>query len=112
MFESILLQQTVGLSLDFSFLYRKAGGSRGVRGPGQAECRQRRAGLVNITPTTGNVSVGRFSSTALPARALSSTVVAVVRRPAQAMPSTVRCSCQPSGKRECASSLSAVRSCG
>jgi len=35
-FESISLQQTVGLSLDFSFLYRKAGSCRGVRGPGQA----------------------------------------------------------------------------
>ena len=30
----------------------------------------------------------------------------------QAKPSTVRCSCQPSGRRECASSLSAVRSRG
>jgi len=35
-FESISLQQTVGLSPDFSFLYRKAGGCRGVGGPGQA----------------------------------------------------------------------------
>ena len=35
-FESSSLQQTVGLSLDFSFLYRKAGICRGVRGPGQA----------------------------------------------------------------------------
>ena len=112
MFESILLQQTVGLSLDFSFLYRKAGIAGACADPARQHGRQRRAGLVNITPTTGNVSVGRFSSTALPARALSSTVVAVVRRPAQAMPSTVRCSCQPSGKRECASSLSAVRSWG
>jgi len=31
---------------------------------------------------------------------------------AQAKPSTVRCSCQASGRRECASSLSAVRSRG
>jgi hypothetical protein len=30
----------------------------------------------------------------------------------QAKPSTVRCSCQPSGRRECTSSLSAVRSRG
>jgi hypothetical protein len=35
-FESIPLQQTVRLSRDFSFLYRKAGSCRGVRGPGQA----------------------------------------------------------------------------
>ena len=32
--------------------------------------------------------------------------------PAQAKPSMVRCSCQPSGRRECASSLSVVRSGG
>jgi hypothetical protein len=35
-FESISLQQTVRLLQDFSFLYRKAGSCRGVRGPGQA----------------------------------------------------------------------------
>jgi hypothetical protein len=35
-FESIPLQQTVRLSRDFSFLYRKAGRCRGVRGLGQA----------------------------------------------------------------------------
>ena len=35
-FESTSLQQTVHLSPDFSFLYRKAGGCRGVGGPGQA----------------------------------------------------------------------------
>jgi hypothetical protein len=35
-FESISLQQTVRLSRDFSFLYRKAANCRGVRGPGQA----------------------------------------------------------------------------
>jgi hypothetical protein len=35
-FESVSLQQTVRLSPDFSFLYRKAGGCRGVGGPGQA----------------------------------------------------------------------------
>src|SRR6516165_12582618 len=69
-FESSPLQQTVGLSLDFSFLYRKAGSCRGVRGPGQATRPAETPGLVNITPTAGNVSVGRFSSTALPARAV------------------------------------------
>src|SRR5262249_48298409 len=35
-FESISLQQTVRLSRDFSFLYRKPGSCRGVRGLGQA----------------------------------------------------------------------------
>src|SRR5438045_5315510 len=35
-FESTSLQQTVRLSRDFSFLYRKADSCRGVRGPGQA----------------------------------------------------------------------------
>ena len=35
-FESISLQQTVRLSRDLSFLYRKAGSCRGVRGPGQS----------------------------------------------------------------------------
>jgi hypothetical protein len=35
-FESSSLQQTVRLSRDFSFPYRKAGSCRGVRGPGQA----------------------------------------------------------------------------
>ena len=35
-FESSPLQQTVRLSRDFSFPYRKAGSCRGVRGPGQA----------------------------------------------------------------------------
>ena len=65
-FESILLQQTVRLSRDFSFLYRKVGRCRGVRGPGGQHGRQRREGLVNITPIAGNVSVGRYSSTAVP----------------------------------------------
>ena len=32
--------------------------------------------------------------------------------PAQAKPSAARCACQVSGRRECARSLSAVRSCG
>jgi len=39
---------------------------RGARArPGAG--RQRRAGLVNITPTVGSISVGRYSSTAVPA---------------------------------------------
>src|SRR5262252_1002300 len=35
----------------------------------------------------------------------------VLAQPGQAKPSTVRCWCQVSGRRECTSSLSAVRSC-
>jgi hypothetical protein len=34
-FESISLQQTVSLSRDFSFVYRKDGSCRGVRGLGR-----------------------------------------------------------------------------
>src|SRR6516225_12162600 len=74
-FESSSLQQTVRHSLDFSFPYRKAGSCRGVREPGQAARRQRRAGLVNITPTADNISVGPFFSTAAPAGTVSPTVV-------------------------------------
>ena len=48
-----LLQQTVRLSLDFSFLYRKPGSCRGVRGPARRYGRQRRVGLVNITRIYG-----------------------------------------------------------
>ena len=36
-FESTFLHQTVRLSLDFSFLYRKADSCRGVRGPGKPQ---------------------------------------------------------------------------
>ena len=68
------LQQTVRLSRDFSFRYRKAGRCRGVCGPGQAHGRQRRAGLVNITPTAGNISVGPYSSTAVPTRRFATVV--------------------------------------
>jgi hypothetical protein len=65
-FGSTSLQQTVRLSLDFSFLYRKAGSCRGVcAGPARRHGRQRRTGLVNITPTAGNISVGPYSSTAV-----------------------------------------------
>ena len=72
-FESTPLQQTVPLSLDFSFRYRKVASCRGVRGPGQAArpAETRRARQHHAT--AGNVSVGHFSSTAVPAR--------VVRRP-------------------------------
>ena len=40
----------------------------GCAGPARRHGRQRRAGLVNIAPIAGNVSVGRDSSTAVPAR--------------------------------------------
>ena len=36
-------------------------------GPPRRHGRQRRAGLVNVTPTAGNISVGPYSSTAMPA---------------------------------------------
>src|SRR6516225_590303 len=39
-------------------------------GPARRHGRQKHAGLVNITPTAGNVSVGPFSSTAVPTRAV------------------------------------------
>ncbi len=93
-------------------------------GPARRHGRQRRAGLVNITPTAGNVSVGPYFSTAAPARRFASVVALVPSEvglamrpsaefdPAQAKPSTVRCSCQPSGRRECSSCLSALRSGG
>jgi len=70
-FEFGSLQQTVGVSLDFSFLYPKAGSCRGVRGPGQAARPAETQGLVNIRPTAGNVSVGRFPSTAVLAKAFA-----------------------------------------
>jgi len=77
-FESTSLQQTVRLSRDFSFLYRKAGGCRGVGGSGQAARPAETRRVVNITPIAGNVSVGPYSSTAVPARRFT-TVVALVR---------------------------------
>jgi hypothetical protein len=69
-FESGSLQQTVRFSRDFFLLYRKAGSCRGVRGHGQAARPAETRRLLNITPAAGKVSVGRFSSTAVPARAV------------------------------------------
>ena len=43
-------------------------------GPARRHGRQRRAGLVNITPIAGNVSVGPYSSTAVPARRFATVV--------------------------------------
>jgi hypothetical protein len=54
-FESGSLQQTVSLSLDFSFLYRKAGSCRGVRGFGQVARPAETRRAVNITPTADNI---------------------------------------------------------
>ena len=52
---------------------------RRASGPARRHGRQRRAGLVNITPTAGNVSVGPYSSTAVPARRFAS-VLSLVRQ--------------------------------
>ena len=41
-------------------------------GPARRHGRQRRAGLVNITPTAGNISVEPYPSTAVPARRFAS----------------------------------------
>jgi hypothetical protein len=60
---------------------------------GSQQCRQWPASEVRL-PRGAAISVSFYCATA------------------QARPSTVRCSCQPSGRRECASSLSAVRSRG
>jgi len=95
-------------------------------GPVRRHRRQRHAGLVNFTPTGGKISVGPYSSTAAPPARFGDSDDAgpqqagclgtyrsrlgVESDQAHANPSTARCSCQPSGRRECASSLSAVRS--
>src|SRR6516162_9510167 len=49
-------------------------------GPVRRHGRQRHVGLVNIEPTAGNVSVGHFSSTTVPAGTVLSTVVPLVRQ--------------------------------
>jgi len=74
--------------------------------------------LVGNTRTGADISAGSYSSTAVVLT--SSRVIAAVAAQSsccwaqllKAKPSTVRCSCQPSGKRECASSSPAVRSRG
>ena len=87
--------------------------------------RQRRAKPRNNEPRSGSVSVERYSSTAVLLAAVRDIGGAGRKRDrlprgkrcrwsfelgsAQATPSTVRCSCQASGRCECASSLSAVR---
>jgi len=109
-------RQSVSLGISPSCIEKPAVAA-GCAGPARRHGRQRRAGLVNITPIAGDISVERYSGTAVPARRFATCkrgrVSGVTRLgPAQAKPSTVRCSCQPSGRRECASSLSAVRSRG
>src|ERR1700720_589902 len=65
-FESISLQQTVSLSPAAAFKGREPGFPRGF---GQLACRlgqQRLAGCFDIASTGGNISVGPYSSTAVP----------------------------------------------
>jgi hypothetical protein len=64
-FESISLQQTVCLSPGAAFEGREPGFPRGF---GQLACQpgqQRLAGCFDIASTGGNISVGRYSSTAV-----------------------------------------------
>ena len=76
-FESTPLQQTVGVSPSFSSVRGKARSFRGCAGCLRGAWSQRRAGLGNIAPRGGIVSVGRYSSTAvLPMR--FATVAALV----------------------------------
>src|SRR5258708_11651550 len=65
-FESSSLQETVSLSREFAFLGWEARVFRGCAGWGEGCGRQRRTGRGNIGPTVGNISVGPYSSTALP----------------------------------------------
>ena len=123
-FESIPLQQTVRLSPDFAFVPRKARVFRQFEDYAGRRGRQRRSKPHNIEPTSGSVSVELYSSTAVLLDAVREIGGAGRKRrrspgvndlggalsfgSAQAKPSTIRCSCQASGRRECASSLSAV----
>jgi hypothetical protein len=100
----------------------------GWAGPAKRLGRQRRTKLVKIAPTADNISVGPYFSTAMPPARFGDSGdtgpqqarwlvtcrcwLGVDADRAQVMPSTIRCSCQPSGRRDCASSLSAVRSRG
>src|SRR5215472_12453409 len=64
-FESIPLQQTVGLSPDFASVPGKTRVFRHFGGHPGRQRQQRRAKPSNIAPRRGNVSVGRYSSTAV-----------------------------------------------
>ena len=112
------------LARDFSFLYRKAGSCRSVwprpggmvgrDAQGTSTSRQ----LLEIS-LSGSIPVPQCRLGALqPGCTGAPREIGLAMRPsfefgpAQGKPSTVRCSCQPSGRRECASSLFAVRSGG
>ena len=73
-FESALLQQTVRLWPDFSFLYRKAGSYRGVRGPARrhsrAETRRARQTAAPSLRPSGCRAPGRYRRARSPGRAL------------------------------------------
>src|SRR5215472_15161180 len=64
-FESSPLQQTVRLSPDFASVPGKTRVFRHCAGRAGRQCRQRRAKPSNITPSSGGVSVGPYSSTAV-----------------------------------------------
>ena len=93
-------------------------------GPARRHGRQRRAGSstsrqLPATSLSGSIPVPQCRLGALqPGCTGAPREIGLAMRPssefgpAQGKPSTVRCSCQPSGRRECASSLSAVRSGG
>ena len=124
-FESGSLQQRVRLSPDFAYVPGKARIFRQLGDHAGWQRRQRRAKPRNNEPRSGSVSVERYSSTAVLLAAVRDIGGAGRKRDrlprgkrcrwsfelgsAQAKPSTVRCSCQASGRCECASSLSAVR---
>ena len=110
-FESISLQQTVRVSPRVGRYGSKTRGFRaGVRRCG----RQRHAVLVEIAQTGAVISVGRYFSTAVPVMVIGQRWPRLAKAGgvgliSQAKPSRARCSCQASGRREWASSLSAVR---
>jgi hypothetical protein len=113
-FESTPLQQTVWVS--------PRPGRYRSKNPRFRACvrrcgRQRHARLVEIAQSGAVISVGQDFSTAVPLMWLGQyqrrvPTKAGVGRMSQAKSSRVRCSCQVSGRREWASSLSAVRSGG
>jgi hypothetical protein len=59
-------QVRTSLSREFAFLRREAAVFRGCAGRGERRGRQRRAGRGKIGPTSGNISVAPYSSTAPP----------------------------------------------
>jgi hypothetical protein len=126
-FESISLQQTVCLSPAVVFEGREPRFSARVwaagLATGSAETRQ----TLHCGPTGCNISVGPYSSTAvplrwsakMPRRSRQSWVYSALNVRgslnsdwAQAKPSTIRWSCQTSGRRECSRSFSDVKSLG